>query len=337
MEASATRHSAGAADDRRRRLLGPMAAVALAAWIAAPSALAEDAAAWLARTAAAAKDLTYVGTIAYQRGSQVETSRLVHLNEHGIEQEKLVSLDGPAREVIRNRGEARCYYPDAKIVRVEPRNFRNAFPSLSPAEQNALAENYTLHKAEAGRVAGLDAQSWLFEPKDNLRYGHKFWVDNATGLLLKARITNERGELIEQLSFTDLTIGAPVDRSMVTPTWNATSPDWRVQRSPLGELGVHETGWKVRRLPPGFTKIAEGYRMVRDRRDPVAHLVYSDGLVSVSVFIEKLGPTPPRPLGLSKQGGLNVYVRPFDDRIVTVLGEVPGAAVRQMAHSVTNR
>jgi len=90
-------------------------------------------------------------------------------------------LEGPAREVIRSKGEVRCYYPDAKVVRIEPRTFRNAFPSLSAQQQKALTEYYELRKAEADRVAGLDVQAWIFEPKDGLRYGQKLWFERATG------------------------------------------------------------------------------------------------------------------------------------------------------------
>lgn len=337
MEPTGTRWPAGAAVLRRGRLLRPVATLAFAALAIAPQALAEDASAWLARTAAAAKDLNYIGTIVYQHGARVETSRLVHFNDRGNELEKLVNLDGPAREVIRSRGEARCYYPDAKIIRIEPRALRNAFPALSPSEQKALTENYDFRKAEPGRVAGLDAQAWTFDPKDPFRFGHKFWVDNASGLLLRARISNERGEVVEQFSFTDLTIGAKIDPGMVQPSWTGTAPGWQMQRSPQGDMDLHDTGWVVGRLPPGFAKIVEGYRRLHDRQDPVIHLVYSDGLVAVSVFIEKPGGTRLRPLGASQQGGTNVFVRPVDDRIVTVLGEVPAVTVRQMAYSVSRR
>ena len=123
-----------AAPNRRFRAdLAGLRAVLLAAAtvVAVPAALAEDAVAWLARAASAAQRQNYVGTIVYQHGGRVETSRLVHLNDRGNEFEKLVNLEGPAREVIRMNGEVRCYYPDAKIIRIEPRTFRNAFPSLS--------------------------------------------------------------------------------------------------------------------------------------------------------------------------------------------------------------
>ena len=94
----------------------------------------------------------------------------------------------------------RCYYPDARVVRVEPRTIRNVFPSLSVEQQNALAQYYDFRKAESARIAGYDAQAWVFEPKDGLRYGHKFWAENSTGLLLKARVLGERGEIVEQFA-----------------------------------------------------------------------------------------------------------------------------------------
>jgi sigma-E factor negative regulatory protein RseB len=302
---------------------------------AMPAAGAEEAAAWLARTAAAARQQNYVGTIVYQHGGHVETSRLVHLFEHGEEFEKLVNLEGPAREVIRGNGEVRCYYPDAKVIRVEPRTFRNAFPSLSPQQQAALAEYYDFRVAERGRVAGIETQAWVFEPRDGLRYGHKFWADAASGLLVKARIFDERNETVEQFAFTEISIGGKIDREMVKPTWSVAPPDWQVRQSGLGEGEAKQTGWIASRVPPGFLKIVDGFRRLHGARR-VAHLVYSDGRVAVSVFIEPVGGAP-HPIGMSRQGGINVYIRQHDDNLVTVLGEVPAATVRQIAHSVARR
>jgi sigma-E factor negative regulatory protein RseB len=307
----------------------------LATLAVVPAALAEDAIAWLARAAAAARQQNYVGTVVYQHGSHVETSRLVHLNDLGEEFEKLVNLEGPAREVIRSHGEVRCYYPDVKIVRIEPRTFRNAFPSLSPPQQKALAEFYEFRKAETGRVAGIETQAWVFEPKDGLRYGHKFWVDSATGLLVKARIVDDRNAVVEQFAFTEITIGAKIDRDMVRPTWPAAPADWQVRQSGPGEVDMKDTGWTVTRIPAGFLKIVEGFRRLTGERH-VAHLVYSDGLVAVSVFVEPVGGAR-HPIGLSTQGGTNVYVRQVDENLVTVLGEAPATTVRQIANSVARR
>src|SRR5205807_8603603 len=315
---------------------GCRAGLVVVALAAVPAAYGQDAAAWLQRAAGAAHGLNYVGTIVYEHGGRVETSRLVHLLESGSEFEKLTNLDGPAREVIRNNDLVRCYYPDAKIIRIEPRSFRNAFPSLLPQQLNALAAHYFFRKGELARIAGLETQAFVFEPKDGLRYGHKFWADIASGLLLKARLLNEKNEPIEQFAFIDIQIGAKLDREQVKPPFSSLPTDWQVRESPPGEVQPQETGWVVKDLPAGFAKVVEGFRRLRGKSAPVAHLVFSDGLVAVSVFVEPVPPTP-QPVGLSQQGGINVYSRQLDDYLVTVLGEAPGATVRQIAYSVAHR
>ena len=320
---------------RARANHGRRAGLIVATLFAVPAAFGQDAADWLQRAATAARTLSYVGTIAYQHGGRVEMSRLVHFADASGEYEKLTNLDGPSREVIRNNDQVRCYYSDAKLVRIEPRAFHNVFPSLLPQQLATLAEHYFFRKAETARIAGLETQAYVFEPKDGMRYGHKFWADSTTGLLLKARLLNEKSEPVEQFAFTDIQIGAKIDRDVVKPPFPALPPDWQVRESLPGDVVLEQTGWIVKDLPPGFAKVAEGYRALRGK-PRVAHLVFSDGLVAVSVFVE---PTPParQPVGLSQQGGINVYSRPLDEHLVTVVGEAPGATVRQIAFSVSHR
>lgn len=313
-----------------------LAPVALIIALAAPAAHAEDALQWLMRAATAARNTNYVGTIVYQIGPHVESSRIAHINDGGRQFEKLTNLDGPARELIRTRGEVRCYYPDAKLVRVEPRTFRNVFPSLSNEQRYTLSRYYDFRVVGDDRVSGRPAEVVVFHPRDGLRYGHRFWSDSATGLLLKARLVDEAGTGIEQFAFTDITLDVPADRALVAPSWPATPPDWRVIEGTAGDLAVEDTGWVVTRVPPGFSKIMEGYRKLHGRADPVAHLVYSDGLVSVSVFVEPISAAHV-PAGFVHQGGLNVYSVRRGDHLVTVMGETPGATVRQIANSVEHR
>jgi len=292
--------------------------------------------AWLTRAAQAARQLNYIGTIVYQIGPRVESSRITHLYDDGHEFAKLVNLDGPAREVVRSQGEIRCYYPDAKLMRVEPGTFRNVFPSLSAEQQQSLSEFYDFRVLGPDRVGGRAVQVVVFEPKDGLRYGHRFWSDASTGLLLKARILNERGDGVEQFAFSDLSINAPIEHAMVEPSWPAVPSDWQVLQGLSGDVVQQDTGWLVTRIPPGFSKIMEGFRKLRGRRDRIAHLVFSDGLVSVSVFVEPLIAAS-APSGFTQQGGLNVYSVRQDDHLITVMGETPGATVRQIAHSVVHR
>ncbi len=295
-----------------------------------------DAETFLRRAANAARELNYVGTIVYQSGSRAEVSRLTHFANGAEELGKVVTLEGPAREVIRTNEQITCYLPDRKLVRIEPRSFRNVFPSIAPDHVSTLSEHYLFRTAEAGRIAGLETQAYVFEPKDGLRYGHKFWADLRTGLLIKARLVDERQETVEQFSFTDIQIGVPIDREAVRPSFLARAPEWRIQDKSGSEAGGRQTGWEVRDVPPGFRKVREGFRTMRGHHGQVAHLVFSDGLVAVSVFVEPLAATPTQ-LGAAHRGAVNVYSRQIDDHVVTVLGEAPDVTIRQIAHSVARR
>lgn len=319
-----------------RRRVGASTACGVAALLWASLVFAQDAAGWLQQAAAAARQLNYIGTLVYQHDGRTETSRVMHLVDATGEHEKLVNLDGPAREVIRNNEQVRCYYPDAKVIRIEPRTYRNAFPSLLPQQIDTLAAYYHFRKAESARIAGMETQAYVFEPKDGMRYGHKLWADAASGLLLKAQLLNDHNLPIEQFVFTDVQIGATIDRESVRPTFRPPPADWEMREALPGDVVQQDTGWTVKALPPGFSKVVEGYRTLRGKVAPVAHLVFSDGLVAVSVFVEPM-PDAPQPIGLSQQGGINVYSRQLNNHLVTVLGEAPGATVRQMAYSVARR
>jgi sigma-E factor negative regulatory protein RseB len=296
-----------------------------------------EALALLQKIADAARELNYAGTFVYQHGDQVETSRIVHFVDGGNEYEKLETLDGPRREVIRNNDEVLCYYPDAKIVRSDKRVARRTFPALLPERLSSLTEYYEIRKAESERIGGFNSQALILEPKDGLRYGHKFWADTASGLLLKARMLSERHSVVEQFSFTQVTIGSGVTREMVQPSFNIRFPEWRLDRFANNAVSELESGWTVKNFPPGFRKVLEMRRTKQGNAVLVTHMVYSDGLAAVSVFIEPAATRNKINEGLSQQGAINIYTRAIDDQIVTVLGEAPAATVMQIANSVAPR
>lgn len=290
----------------------------------------DEALAWLQRIADAARQLNYTGTFVYQNGDQAETSRITHFTDATGEYEKLETLDGPRREVIRNNTEVLTFFFDRRVLRRERRTTQKTFPALLPDQLAALTQNYDLRKGRQERVAGYDAQALILVPRDEYRYGHKLWAELKSGLLLKARMLNENREVIEQFHFTQVQINAPLTLASVQPSFPLPSlppppPGW--------QPGPADTGWIVRKQPAGFKKIMEVRRMKQDGGVPVAHLVYSDGLAAVSVFIE---PMPPmRPVeGLSQQGAVTIYTKSLPDQLITVLGETPAATVVQIGDSV---
>ena len=323
---------------RQALWLPALCALGISGGIAAAPLQQSEALALLQKIADAARELNYSGTFVYQHGDQVETSRIVHFVESGNnEYEKLETLDGPRREVIRNNDEVLCYYPDAKVVRSDKRVARRTFPALLPEQLSSLTEYYEIRKGETERIGGFDSQALVLEPKDGMRYGHKFWADSASGLLLKARMFSEGHNVVEQFTFTQLTIGAGVTREMVQPSFNIRFPEWRLDRFANNTISEMESGWTVKNFPRGFRKILEMRRSKQGNAVLVTHMVYSDGLAAVSVFIEPAATRHRINEGLSQQGAINIFTRTVNDHVVTVLGEAPATTVMQIANSIAPR
>ncbi|MBI1174775.1 MAG: hypothetical protein GC139_05860 [Sideroxydans sp.] len=293
---------------------------------------------WLKTIAFAAHQTDYSGTFIYQYGSHIETSRITHISDRDGEHEKLESLDGPHREIIRNNDEVWCSLDGHKAVQLEKRHKDREFPALLPEQLTALNENYRIRTGPKARIAGFNAQTIIFQPKDNLRYTHKFWAHTDSGLLLKAAVLNERNQVVEQYAFTELTIGGDIKHDWTVPDKSlAVSLAQKLHLSPLPKAGepVVDSGWQVDALPPGFQKIMEIRRPMRGKKAPVLHMVFSDGLAGISVFIEKLSDNPDVNPTLSSQGAIQVYSKVIDDdHLVTVVGEVPPRTVMQVADSV---
>jgi len=296
---------------------------------------AQQAAECLERAALAARSLSYSGTLVHKRAGRTETLRVLHLADSSGEHEKLISFEEPAREIVRDNEQIRVYDPNAKVIRFDSRNGRNAFPSLSPQQRDTLVQYYNFNPAETERIAGVGAQAYIFRPKDGLRYGHKLWTDISTGMLVKAQVLDERGFLFEQFQFSDIQIGAKIDSDMVRPTFTPPPPDWHIRAAMPGNVTPQDTGWQVEDLPPGFTKLVEGYSTFRSKRG-VAHLVFSDGFAMVSVLVEDMPNATPT-FGLFQLGGMHIYMRQLSNHLVTVIGNTPGAALEQIAYSVAQR
>ena len=313
-------------------LLGLVAPV-----LAAEDAARQDGLAWLTKMANASRQLNYSGTFVYQHGDRIETSRIVHfVNPAGGEFEKLETLDGPAREVIRTNDQVTCYLPDAKTVIIEKRSARR-FPALLPEQLSGVADNYAVSVTGMDRVAGYACQVVVLEPKDRLRYGHQFCAETRSGLPLRARTLSEKNQPLESFAFTELKMGGSFSRDQVRSRYAAKSRNWKVDHSTLVLRDVPaDTGWMLTRQPAGFKKLTELKRSIAGRAVMVSHIVYSDGLAAISVFIEPLPKTRPA-LSLSHQGAVNIYVRPIGDHMVTVLGETPASTVMQIANSLEFR
>jgi len=293
-----------------------------------------DAMSLLRKIYQATEKLSYSGTFVYQQGDRTETSRIDRVSGPGGDIERLEVLDGLPREIVRTRDTVRCYIPESQTVKVERRIDQRAFPGMLPEQVSDLARNYKITRGERLRIAGHDCEAVVLTPKDDLRYGYMLWADVNSGMLLKARTFNRRGQTVEQFTFAQLSIGN-VPRERVR-TRNAAQ-NWRVEDAAVAPANLARAGWTLGAELPGFRKVTEVTRKLGEAR-PVGQMVYSDGMVAVSVFIEPLAGRAEsvRP-GLSSLGAFHIYTRELANHIVTVVGEAPAASVQRMANQVEFR
>ena len=289
---------------------------------------------WLKTVAFAAHQTDYSGVFVYQYDNRVETFRIVHVVGPDSEYEKLESLDGPKREIIRHHGQVWCYISQ-KMVQTGSEQVRSRFPSLLPDQLSALSANYQVKDAGMERVAGYNTQAILFHPRDNLRYARKIWAHTDSGLLLKAAVLGDRKQVIEQYSFTQLQIGGDIDRSWI----GAIDPARQGAGLPVSPEtarggAVINSGWVVDALPAGFRKTMEIQRQMRGKHAPVTQIVFSDGLSAISIFIEPFDGDEDDVEGLSSRGAVNLYHKVVDKHLINVVGDVSPRAVMQVLDSV---
>ncbi len=294
----------------------------------------EEALAIIGKMAAAGRTVNYSGTFVFQHDGKVEMSSIAHfVNPAGGVLERLEIMDGPAREVMRTNDQVTCYLPGIRTVLIDPRGSRQF--SIEPEQIPDLARHYRVVKGSVDRVAGTECLWVALLPQDNLRYARRFCADVQTGLTLRSLTMNEKNEIVESFAFTTLQIGGPFRREMVMSRYAAISSkqNWRVDRSALTANDTGDSGWVVSDQPAGFRKVMELRRSMPGKKGTVSHLVFSDGLAAISVFIEP-GTKKGRKEILRHQGAVYFYSRPVAGHTVTVLGETPAETVMRFAKSV---
>ncbi|MEW9900073.1 MucB/RseB C-terminal domain-containing protein [Chitinivorax sp. PXF-14] len=299
---------------------------------------ASEAGATLRRVANAVRKHNYVGTYVYQHDGEVETFRLAHLVDGDDELEKRDSLDGPMREFVRNNDQVNCYLPDtpSNPVELRKRVSIKLFPAVLPEEPSELLNYYQFRKLDAERVAGIDSAVLLMEPKDNLRYGRKLWFDPASGLLLRFSVLNSRREPVEQFSFTQVNVGTQVERKSLKPRF-ANKVALKPQELAGTDNAKADSGYEIKPLPPGYRMVQEGRRVIGQRNIQVAHLMLSDGLSAMSVFVEPLANAPKSVNMMISHGAINIYTRFTGDSRITAVGDVPEAALLMVGNSVVSK
>ncbi len=305
-------------------------------WAAADEQL-ENPLVWLERMAHASRTLDYQGTFVYERGDQIQTLRVVHDAGESGERERLITLDGPAREVVRDARRVTCVLPGDGSVVIEKGAAAGGLSLAIPAELDGISDHYGIVAGGVARIADREARHVSLRPRDVFRYGHEFWVDMEHGLLLKSELVDASGGVLERVMFTSLQLLDGVPDQLLQPM--ALDDNVTRYREGARMTAVEPADWHIDALPAGFHLASRRRHHIPTTERDMEHLLFTDGLASVSVFIEshaEADETGEGPfLGSGRSGPVSAFARVINGHRVTVVGEVPLATVELVGASVS--
>ena len=298
----------------------------------AGSAIADDSPhEWLDRMAAAVQTTNYAGTVIRQRHDETESLKVVHAIEDGVVRERMLAQEGNGLEIVRRGSEVHCILPDKKTVLVEEWNDQSTLFSTLPNSDLRFGNEYDLVIKRKARVAGRTALELAIQPHDNYRYGHRLWLDLETAFPLKTQLIGDDGRPLEQVRFVEISLNRDVAPESLTSVYETEGFTWLAVPGPGANRPV-ATDWNATALPPGFGVVSVSNETRDDTGAELTHIMYSDGLASVSAFIEAAGGES----GVKRErlGASNSYSLVRDDWRITVVGEVPAVTVERIAQSL---
>lgn len=296
---------------------------------------------WLASMSEAVASRNYEGTLVYMQPGMAETFHVYHRVADGKSTERVVSMDGDGAEIIRTEDEVICIFPGQEKVVVDKRQgvggeknpLRARLPELTPE----VAQSYRLSMLPTARIIGRQAVVVEISPQDNFRFGYRLWLDEGSAMPLKIQVLDiDESMPVEELFFTSINMPEELPQDSVTPSLDTAQYTWVRHGLDAGDQSAQTepANWRVADLPSGFMQTAMRLEYMADSSEPRTHLVYSDGLASVSVFIDSGAEVAESADGFVSMGAANSYTRAVGGTLVTAMGEVPPRTVKKIAVSL---
>lgn len=293
---------------------------------------AQEARDWLERMNRAVSELNYRGTFVHVLDGNAEMLHIVHRHADGQSGERILSLDGAGREIVRQGDRVQGILPDQRVVLFETRSDVSPLVSALPNTTAELEPHYEITLGGTARVADRAVQVLEIKPRDEFRYGYMLWLDHETAMPLQSQLVDEQGRVVEQILFTEIEVPADIPASALEATIDTTG--FTMLRAPESTPLAAEIPWRAAAVPGGFKLSVATQSPIAGSDTPVEHLVYSDGLATVSVFIEDPQTKADVRDGFSNVGSTNAFSLTVRGRKVTAMGEVPRQTVRTIASSL---
>lgn len=300
---------------------------------------------WLVRMREASRSRSYIGTFVVSSGGTMSSAKIWHACEGKEQMERVETLTGAPRSIFRHNGQVVTFMPENKVARVEKLDPPGQFPQVFQSGDNRIADFYKVRQDGIERIAGVDADIIVLAPKDKLRFGFRVWAERKSGLVLKLQTLDTDGRVLEQAAFSELQLDAPVRIDKLVQMMGNTE-GWRVEKPLLIKTTANAEGWLLKTPVAGFNSMSCYKRPVAAAGNPPGSAIagegslqwiFSDGLASVSIFVEPLDRQRRFREASLSMGATQTLSRQFDVYWITVMGEVPMPTLRLFADGLERK
>jgi sigma-E factor negative regulatory protein RseB len=281
---------------------------------------------WLVRIHEASNKQSYAGVFVVSVEGRMSSARIWHACDGAQQVERVEALSGTPRSTFRRNEQVLTFFPESRVVLSETRESLGLFPNLLQSNPASIGHFYDVKPIGVDRVAGFVADVVQLRPQDNFRFGYRVWTEKKTGLVLKLQTLNVQGRVLEQSAFSELQLEMPVSVAKLSQMMDNTQ-GYRVETPELIKTSPEAQGWVLRTEVPGFKSMNCYKRLIavgpEARHDSTVQWVFSDGLASVSLFIEAFDPRRHLQAELQALGSTYALTRRLNQWWVTAVGEVP--------------
>jgi sigma-E factor negative regulatory protein RseB len=303
---------------------------------------------WLQRMHAGGRQRNYVGTFVVSApGGDLSSARIWHVRDGEHQIERIEALSGPPRSTFRRNRNVMTFLPEAKVVKVEKRENLDLFPNLPEKPDSSISDFYDVRAIGKDRVAGFDADVVQLVPHDGLRFGYRIWSERRSGLVVKLQTIDSDSRVVEQSAFSELQLDAPV-KAQALSQMMANTTGYRIEKLELERSNAQDEGWTLSTPVAGFKPRSFFRRPMAAAADDssgkakqdtaTVQWTFSDGLASVSLFIERYDAARAPRDGVLTIGATNAIRRrlpaPASDWWLTAVGEVPPQTLNAFAQSL---
>lgn len=295
---------------------------------------------WLMRMHEASKKQAYIGTYVVSSGGTISSAKIWHVCEGNQQMERVETLTGAPRSIFRHNDRVVTFMPEHKVVRSEKRESLGLFPELLQSTDSRIADFYKVRREGVERVAGVEADIVVLAPKDTMRFGYRVWTEQKSGMVVKLQTLDTDGKVLEQAAFSELQLDAPVRIDKLLQMMGKVD-GYRVEKPVLVKTTASAEGWMLKAPVAGFTPMSCYKRPAASPAsaggDEPLQWIFSDGLASVSLFLEPFDRQRHEKESSMSMGATQTMTRQLGTYWLTVMGEVPMTTLKLFANGLERK